>query len=171
MYHRILVPLDGSPLAEVALAQLPHLVGPETAVLLLRVVEPAPADLPAIAFVPSPPGSGTTIAVSPVTLRPERSRVPSEIADRRRREAQKYLEERAEALHGFVAKRRTLVIADVDPAAAIAAEAQDEGADLIVMSTHGRSGAVRWILGSVAAKVLHSTSIPLLLVRPGQPSE
>jgi hypothetical protein len=54
MYHRILVPLDGSPLAEVALAQLPHRVGPKTEVLLLRVVKPALADHPAIAFVPSP---------------------------------------------------------------------------------------------------------------------
>jgi nucleotide-binding universal stress UspA family protein len=171
MYHRILVPLDGSPLAEVALAQLPHLAGPETEVLLLRVVEPASADLPAIAFVPSPPGSGATIAVPPVTLRTERSGVPSEIADRPRREAQKYLEERAEALRGFVAKRRTLVLEDADPAAVIAAQARDEAADLIVMSTHGRSGAVRWILGSVAEKVLHSTHLPLLLVRPGPPSE
>jgi nucleotide-binding universal stress UspA family protein len=171
MYHLILVPLDGSPLAEVALAQVPHLVGPETEVLLLRVVEPAPADLPAIAFMSSPPGSGASLAVSPIVLRPEPGGVLAEIADRSHREAQKYLEERAEALGGFVAKRRALVLEGADPAAAIAAQARDEEADLIVMSTHGRSGAVRWILGSVAEKVLHSTSIPLLLVRPAKPSE
>ncbi|HEX5418237.1 MAG TPA: hypothetical protein VFZ25_21480 [Chloroflexota bacterium] len=39
MYRRVLIPLDGSPLAEVALGHLPHLVGPETEVLLLRVAE------------------------------------------------------------------------------------------------------------------------------------
>jgi len=94
----------------------------------------------------------------------------AEADDRARREAQTYLEEKAKALRGVVAKCQTQVVEDADPAGAIAAEAEDEGADLILMSTHGRSGAVRWILGSVAEKVLHSTHLPLLLVRPGKPS-
>ncbi len=40
-----------------------------------------------------------------------------------------------------------------------------EHVDLIVMATHGYSGVRRWALGSVADKVLHSTTTPLLLVR------
>jgi nucleotide-binding universal stress UspA family protein len=171
MYHRILVPLDGSPLAEIALAQVPNLAGPETEVLLFRVAEPPPADLPAIAYVPSLPGSGTTVGVPPIMFRPEESTVRSETAVRPRQEAQKYLDEKAEMLRGYVAKQQTIVLEDADPGAAIAATAHDEGADLIVMSTHGRTGAVRWILGSVAEKVLHATTIPLLLVRPGRPLE
>lgn len=51
------------------------------------------------------------------------------------------------------------------PAEAIVDEAERRDVDLIVMATHGWSGLRRWALGSVAGKVLHSTSRPLLLVR------
>ncbi|MBK9940891.1 MAG: universal stress protein [Kouleothrix sp.] len=51
------------------------------------------------------------------------------------------------------------------PAETIIDEALDRGADLIVMATHGASGLRRWALGSVADKVLHATTTPLLLVR------
>jgi nucleotide-binding universal stress UspA family protein len=51
------------------------------------------------------------------------------------------------------------------PAEAIVEEAQRRDVDLIVMATHGRSGLRRWALGSVAGKVLHATTRPLLLVR------
>lgn len=44
--------------------------------------------------------------------------------------------------------------------------AESEGADLVAMTTHGRSGIGRWIMGSVADKVLHEARAPLLLVRP-----
>jgi nucleotide-binding universal stress UspA family protein len=52
------------------------------------------------------------------------------------------------------------------PAEAIVDEAARIEADLIVMATHGRGGIRRWALGSIADKVLHATSTPLLLVRP-----
>ncbi|QLQ08994.1 MAG: universal stress protein [Anaerolineae bacterium] len=42
------------------------------------------------------------------------------------------------------------------------------GADLIVMSTHGRSGINRWVFGSVAGRLLHSAPIPILLIRPAR---
>jgi nucleotide-binding universal stress UspA family protein len=44
------------------------------------------------------------------------------------------------------------------------------GCDLIVMSTHGRSGIGRWVYGSVADKVLRSSSLPVLLVRATETS-
>jgi nucleotide-binding universal stress UspA family protein len=168
MYRRILVPLDGSALAEVALAQLPDLAGPDTEVLLLRVVEPPPAALPSIAFLPSSSGSAVTTGAPPVTWVSRDSDAVSEVAERLHQDAQKYLDEKVTMLRGYVAKQRTIVVEDVDPAAVIAGEAHDEGADLILMSTHGRSGAVRLVLGSVAEKVLHATGIPLLLVRPSR---
>jgi nucleotide-binding universal stress UspA family protein len=43
--------------------------------------------------------------------------------------------------------------------------AATSGADLIVMSTHGRTGVQRWLLGSVADRVLHGAKAPVLLVR------
>jgi nucleotide-binding universal stress UspA family protein len=56
------------------------------------------------------------------------------------------------------------IVAAGDPAAAILAEAGRRGADLIAMSTHGRSGLGRWIYGSVADAVMRQASVPILLV-------
>ena len=52
-----------------------------------------------------------------------------------------------------------------EPAQEIVDTAANEHADLIVMATHGSSGVRRWVLGSVADKVLHTSTTPLLLVR------
>jgi nucleotide-binding universal stress UspA family protein len=52
-----------------------------------------------------------------------------------------------------------------EPGDTILAQADSTDADLIAMSTHGRSGLSRWVLGSVADKVIHRTVKPLLLVR------
>jgi len=55
-----------------------------------------------------------------------------------------------------------------DPAGKIIEVAREGKADLIAMSTHGRSGIARWVLGSVADKILHESKIPMWLVRPRQ---
>jgi nucleotide-binding universal stress UspA family protein len=49
--------------------------------------------------------------------------------------------------------------------------AEREGADLIVMSTHGRSGLGRIVLGSVADAVVRRTSLPVIVVRPAMNGE
>jgi nucleotide-binding universal stress UspA family protein len=46
------------------------------------------------------------------------------------------------------------------------AYAAEVGADLIAMTTHGSSGASRWVYGNVAGKVLQEAKTPVLLVRP-----
>src|SRR5690606_17798518 len=46
--------------------------------------------------------------------------------------------------------------------------ARDEEAGLIAMATHGRVGPERWFLGSVADRVVHTSPVPVLLVRPGE---
>ncbi|GIV84495.1 MAG: hypothetical protein KatS3mg052_1502 [Candidatus Roseilinea sp.] len=51
---------------------------------------------------------------------------------------------------------------------AILDRAEEVGADLIVMSTHGRSGMERWLLGSVAEKVVRGAKTPVMLIRPQQ---
>jgi nucleotide-binding universal stress UspA family protein len=58
------------------------------------------------------------------------------------------------------------VVTSGDPAEAIVAEAERRHVDLIVMATHGYGGVKRWVLGSVADTVLHTTMTPLLLVHP-----
>jgi nucleotide-binding universal stress UspA family protein len=57
------------------------------------------------------------------------------------------------------------MVASGEPAQAIVDTAANEHVDLIVMATHGSSGMRRWVLGSVADKVLHTSATPLLLVR------
>ena len=162
MYRTILVPLDGSAFSEAALAHLPQVAGAETEVILLRVMErtaaPMPAPASTAAEVPTPPtvtGAGAA----------------GEATDKAFRDAEEFLEARADAVRGHVLAARVLVVGDADPAATIADVARTERVDLIAMATHGRSGVVRWLLGSVADTVLRSTQCPLLLIRPGPPTE
>jgi nucleotide-binding universal stress UspA family protein len=61
--------------------------------------------------------------------------------------------------------RVTTHVIDGDPAQVILDLAEKTGADLIAISTHGRSGFVRWALGSVAERVIHGARIPVFLVR------
>jgi len=61
-------------------------------------------------------------------------------------------------------KVRAVRVESGHPHAVISAIADEEAADLIAMTTHGRSGFVRWVVGSVADKVLRTSRRPLLLV-------
>jgi nucleotide-binding universal stress UspA family protein len=64
------------------------------------------------------------------------------------------------------AVRMEVVVSQGDPAEAIVAEVQSDGADLVVMSTHARSGLARLALGSVAERVVAHSQVPVMLVRP-----
>lgn len=57
------------------------------------------------------------------------------------------------------------------PAAVIVERAKSDPACIIAMATHGLSGARRWLLGSVASKVAHTTTNPLLFIRPAETGE
>lgn len=61
---------------------------------------------------------------------------------------------------------RTQVIEAVGIASQICDYVRDEDADLIVMSTHGRSGLARFVFGSVAHKVMQTVDVPVMLIRP-----
>jgi nucleotide-binding universal stress UspA family protein len=78
-----------------------------------------------------------------------------------------YLNEVEKRLHPKVPHLK-VKLARGNAAVAIVEEAARGGYDLIAMTTHGRSGIDRWSFGSVADKVLHATSIPVLLVRPSK---
>ena len=82
-----------------------------------------------------------------------------------------YEEESANAFEasGTVPESRAVRTALVGhPAEVIAREAEDRGADLIVMGTHGRKGIDRILFGSVAEKVVKNASMPVLTVRPNR---
>lgn len=74
------------------------------------------------------------------------------------------LEERAAACRGAGVPTVALVVPGV-PAQEILSAAETEAADLIVLGTHGRGGFARWLLGSVADRVVRSARCPVLTVR------
>ncbi len=143
MYRRILVPLDGSPTAAQVLPYVQTLAtGLKAGVTLLRVIEPVPEDW-------AKPAVGLYL-----------DKVVRNLLDT----AVDELAKDAEAL-----RRTGLTVAcaahEGRPADKILEEAAKEPETLVAMSTHGRSGVSRWVLGSVASKVLEAGVGPLLLYR------
>src|SRR5262249_11402049 len=136
--NRILVPLDGSSLAEAALATAIELVGDGSATLmLLRAAE-----------AHTLPGVDPTEAQVEVV-----------------REAEGYLDRVATGMKAQGAKNVEAGVWYGPAASAIVEAARLRKVDLIVMSTHGRSGLGRLIMGSVAESVLRGTTTPILLLR------
>lgn len=143
---KLLVPLDGSPLAETALGPaLDFAVGnPDTTILLMRAAEARTL-----------PG-GDLIANQVDVVQ----------------EAEKYLDAVAWRLEQRGAKHVSTSVWYGSAPAAIVEAVDANKPDLIVMSTHGRSGLGRLFMGSVAESVLRATHTPILMLRPdGAPVE
>ena len=79
-------------------------------------------------------------------------------------EADAYLQPLASKLQGMGVKAKVMILDAQDPAAAISETAESEDADLIVMCTHGRTGAERWLLGSVTDRVIRSSGVPVHVI-------
>jgi len=155
--RRVLVPLDGSPLAEEILepaTSLGRLM--QADFLLLRIVPPAMSS-----NYPMPTEAINAFGKSLLKQLEEQEAAA-------RREAEAYLEKVARRLRSEGLVVRTRVVSHDLPAAAILEQAQADTADLIALETHGRHGIARLFLGSVAEKVLRGASIPLLVQRPRQ---
>ena len=153
MYARILVPLDGSVRAERVLPHVEPLAERFGAsVTLLHASEP-PAEPIAAAGMPA------AVAVAPVL-----GSGPAETAAADRPEGASHLDAVADRL-----RARGVTVAVETPegpaAEAILARAEETGADLIAMTTHGRGGLGRLVFGSVADQVLRGAPCPVLLVR------
>ena len=143
MFKKVVVPLDGSLLAEQALSFLPRFVSPlQTHIDLVCVVQPWVYAL----------GMSEATPISVINDLHENWKA--------------YLHQQEIFLQGLGYTVQSHVL-EGDIAAEILALAANKNADLIVMSTHGRSGFRRLALGSVAERVLHNATIPLLLVREG----
>ncbi len=135
MFERILVPLDGSPLAERILPCVERIGRLHASELL-----------PFRAYATEVSGSFGPVIVNHGP------------------EATEYVEEVARRLRGRNLRARGLA-RHGDAASTILEGAAEEGASLIAMSSHGRTGLARWILGSVAEKVVRAATIPVLMVR------
>jgi nucleotide-binding universal stress UspA family protein len=152
MYKKILVPLDGSELAECVLPHVESIAkgcGVER-VIFMRVVD---------TYMPSP----VQAYISESTIQ--------EIEKGNEKAAREYLDEIAGRvkLDGVEIKKQLTI---GRAAESIAEYANKNNIDLIAIATHGRSGISRWAWGSVADRVLRSVCAPILMVRaPGcQPS-
>ena len=80
------------------------------------------------------------------------------------REAETYLGGVAEGLRAGGVKTSSQVVDSTDAAAAITESAESLDADLIVMCTHGRTGAERWLLGSVTDRVIRASNVPIYVI-------
>ncbi len=138
---RLLVPLDGSPLAEAILPVAGEWAKEEEAeVILLR----------AVLARNIPGGDNSAAQVRAVE------------------EGEAYLQGVADRLERRGLEQVRKAVWYDEPAAAIARAVAREGVDIFAMATHGRSGLSRLLLGSVAAGVLRSAPVPVLLFKAGE---
>lgn len=148
MYKKIMVPLDGSDLAECVLPHMEAFIKGFNVynVVLVRVVEPERA------------------YYGEFSIDPE---IVAESESARKSAAKDYLNQVANRVKHETSELHTEVITGrVSEGLADYAEKND--IDLILVATHGRSGVTRWVRGSVADKILRSSKIPVLMVRaPG----
>ena len=159
----ILVPLDGSELAESVLPYFEVLAKQRGAKLvdmvLLRVCEPCEVPL-------FPPGSRASMTPYDSSVRVKSDGYVKREMAKRRRETKQYLA-RVEKRFKDVGLTVRSEMLDGNPADEIINYASRNPFNLIVMATHGRSGLSRWAYGSVADRVLRGVSSPIFLVRPG----
>jgi nucleotide-binding universal stress UspA family protein len=153
--RRVLIPLDGSELAEQVLERALALgAATQAEYTLLRVVKqmtPASYD----------PASGRVSGLRESLLK------QLQAMDRQQRtEAQNYLEHLAERLRARSLTAQTRVVSHEQPAAAILDDAQKSAVDLIALATQGRGGLKRMLMGSVADKVVRGATKPVLVYRP-----
>ena len=145
MLSKIVIPMDGSDLSEQIIPYCAALSkGLGSSMTLLHVID---TDL------------------LPDTAELHHKVNLDQLVEQERTHAQDYLHMVQARLKDHGIEANTEVTAGA-PAETIVSMAQKEGADLIAMSTHGRSGLARWRMGSVTDKVLHTATVPLLIFRP-----
>lgn len=149
MYQKILLPLDGSELAECVLPHAESIAKGcgTTSVVLARVVSPLQIRY------------DTSYSLS----EPEQEQLYSQAVQN----TQSYLEQVA----GRMKEQGLNVMSEVltgPVAESIAEYTRQNEVDLMIIATHGRSGVSRWVWGSIADKILRSACVPVLMIRaPG----
>jgi len=152
MYKKILVPLDGSELAECALNHIKNHFqdGPVGEVVLLNAVV---VEIPWRELNAGEDGHAVAFDYNAFI---------KSFMDKSRR----YLARVQSRLSSEGIKVKTETIESNGPSQTITDYAQKNSVDLIVMATHGYTGMKKMMLGSIALKVLHESNVPVLLIRP-----
>jgi nucleotide-binding universal stress UspA family protein len=148
MLRSILVPLDGSPLAEKALDMAHRVLAPDGKATLLTVIQK-----------PSPPIYAYPAADILDQIVEDHSHTETAA-----QQARDYMERMAKNFKLSGMQNVTVEIGHGDPAEAILEYAHKLGVEAIIMSTHGRSGISRILFGSVTLKVLNDTPCPVIVV-------
>ena len=146
MYQRIVVPLDGSRWSESAIPRAAELARVHDAELvLLHVYQPRGSDY----------ADQWALAGQ------------QQIADQAYEGMQEQLVALRNSLRQEGLRAREVIIRGGNPAQAICDYVEaEEGISLVVMSTHGRTGLARWLMGSVAQQVIKHARCPVMLVQP-----
>lgn len=162
MFARIMVPLDGSEFGEAALGLAADLARRAGAVLeLVSVVEdPRTAQVAGAAVTPLGLEAGMGMPA-------EASGSMMALMESVRREQMAYLEEIADRLAEAGVREVVTTVLQGLPEGALVERAEEVGAGLVVMCTHGRGAFERAWLGSVADRLVRTLHTPILLVRPG----
>jgi nucleotide-binding universal stress UspA family protein len=145
VFNRILVPLDGSELAETAL-QSARLIARKQAAELILITVSTYGQL----LAPSPAGYSMMI--------------PAQTPNLLDSDAENYLDTIYHKVYEPGLEIKTKAVSG-DIAGNIVDLAAAEGVDLIIMTTHGYSGFTRWMMGSVTERVLRSAQCPVLVIR------
>lgn len=166
---KILVPLDGSTFSEAVLPSAVQLAaGMDAEVHLVTVVEPPRTKsnwLEALSWADESTGElGLAGVAMPRTPADSGRDGEGATAERELQAAREYLGRVAERFPSGSVK--TKAVSAETPVEALMAFCKEEGINLVAMSTHGRSGLGRWVYGSTADKLVQSTTVPLLLLRP-----
>ncbi|HRN69155.1 MAG TPA: universal stress protein [Promineifilum sp.] len=147
-FRNILVPLDGSELAEKALE-------PANQIAMAMVQRGKEAPVVKLTLLR---------ALSPMALLAADPYLYDEMMRMSEDEARAYLNHIASTLTASAVVIETRIVSG-SPADAIVQYAEDNKADLIVMSSHGRTGSRRWVYGSVAEKVMHHAPCATVIIR------
>lgn len=150
MYKHLLIPLDGSKFAEEALTAALEIADKfGSRLTLLRVLH-----------------TNENIFIDNPLL--QNAELWAGVRQFEIEEAHSYLNELFNRLDQLNYDVETCFIETGSAADGIIEQAAERGCDLIVISTHGRSGLSRFVLGSVANRVMYHTNVPILLIRPKQ---
>jgi nucleotide-binding universal stress UspA family protein len=152
MYSRVLVPLDGTELAETILPHAVEVAKKFDATLVLLRALTAIEEL-----------ARETAVAQPMAAAPIGVDLTQGIIEDERESARRYLAEVGNRLQAQGVRVEALM-QEGDPALVLPAAVQSQRIDLVAMATHGRTSLGRLVFGSVSESVLHDVQVPVLLL-------
>jgi len=148
--QKILVPLDGSKFSEEILPFVENLAkAMGSQVTVLRAIE--------------------TVKLPQLAAYMDREKSEKDFMAKMEREAERYLDRKKDVLKIKELKVKSVLVQG-KPVETILQYVEDKSINLIALSTHGFSGITKWAYGSVAARIIESSTRPVLLVRPPLPT-